>query len=288
VGDVRGIQEVAISQPIAVNLFSFKYLVIYFALVGAAGFSFLIMQRRQAIVIQGINRELETANKHKSRFLANMSHELRTPLNAILGYTELMLDNIYGETSAKMCSVLQRIEGNGKHLLGLINDVLDLSKIEAGQLALSLSEYSLKDVVNSVCSAAEPLAMEKKLALKVEMEPGLPPGRGDERRLTQVLLNLVGNAIKFTDAGEVLIKAEKVDGSFYLAVRDSGPGISEADQDRLFQDPAGRELHHPQEGRHGPWACHFAAVCRNARGKNSYRLTLRRGVNVLVLASNPY
>jgi signal transduction histidine kinase len=188
------------------------------------------------MVIQGINRELETANKHKSRFLANMSHELRTPLNAILGYTELMLDNIYGETSAKMCSALQRIEGNGKHLLGLINDVLDLSKIEAGQLALSLSEYSLKDVVNSVCSAAEPLAMEKKLALKVEMEPGLPPGRGDERRLTQVLLNLVGNAIKFTDAGEVLIKAEKVDGSFYLAVRDSGPGISEADQDRLFQE----------------------------------------------------
>jgi signal transduction histidine kinase len=236
VGDVRGIQEVAISQPIATNLFSFKYLVIYFALVGAAGFSFLMMQRRQAFVIQGINRDLETANEHKSRFLANMSHELRTPLNAILGYTEPMLDNIYGETSAKMHSVLQRIEGNGKHLLGLINDVLDLSKIEAGQLALSLSEYSLKDIVNSVCSAAEPLAMEKKLAFKVEMEPDLPPGRGDERRLTQVLLNLVGNAIKFTDAGEVLIKAKRVDGSFYLAVRDSGPGISEADQARLFQE----------------------------------------------------
>jgi signal transduction histidine kinase len=176
VGDVRGIQEVAISQPIAANLFSFKYLVIYFALVGAAGFSFLIMQRRQAIVIQRINRELETANKHKSRFLANMSHELRTPLNAILGYTELMLDNIYGETSAKMHSVLQRIEGNGKHLLGLINDVLDLSKIEAGQLALSLSEYSLKDIVNSVCSALtlEETATEEAAALSSPVDQSEP------------------------------------------------------------------------------------------------------------------
>src|SRR4029077_1427405 len=130
----------------------------------------------------------------KSRFLANMSHELRTPLNAILGYTELILDNIYGETPDKMRQVLQRIESNSRHLLGLINDVLDLSKIEAGQLTLSLSDYSLKNVIETVFSAVEPLAAQKQLALKIDAAPELPQGRGDEQRLTQVLLNLVGNA----------------------------------------------------------------------------------------------
>jgi signal transduction histidine kinase len=135
-----------------------------------------------------------------------------------------------------MRGVLDRIERNGRHLLGLINDVLDLSKIEAGQLILALSDYSLKNVVHAVFSAVEPLANEKKLAFKVEVAPDMPPGHGDERRLTQVLLNLVGNAIKFTDAGEVVIKAAKVNGSFNVAVRDTGPGISTADQAKLFQE----------------------------------------------------
>jgi signal transduction histidine kinase len=131
---------------------------------------------------------------------------------------------------------LQRIESNGRHLLGLINDVLDLSKIEAGQLTLSLSDYSLKDVVQTVFSAIEPLATEKQIALKIDLSTDLPPGRGDERRLTQVLLNLVGNAIKFTDEGEVVIAASAANGSFKLAVRDTGPGISAADQAKLFQE----------------------------------------------------
>jgi signal transduction histidine kinase len=182
------------------------------------------------------SRELEIASKHKSQFLANMSHELRTPLNAILGYTELILDSVYGDTSEKMRGVLQRIEGNGRHLLGLINDVLDLSKIEAGQLVLALADYSLKNVAHTVFSAVEPLAKEKRLAFKVEVEPDLPPGYGDERRLTQVLLNLVGNAIKFTDSGEVVIKASQENGSFHIAVCDTGPGISKADQAKLFQE----------------------------------------------------
>ena len=186
--------------------------------------------------IQEKSRQLAEASQHKSQFLANMSHELRTPLNAILGYTELIIDNIYGETPAKMRTVLERIDSNGKHLLGLINDVLDLSKIEAGQLTLTLADYSLKDVVRTVFSAVEPLAAEKKLAFKVELPRDLPRGRGDERRLTQVLLNLVGNAIKFTDAGEVAITASSNDGSFNVAVRDTGPGISAADQGKLFQE----------------------------------------------------
>jgi signal transduction histidine kinase len=186
--------------------------------------------------IQDKSRQLAEASQHKSQFLANMSHELRTPLNAILGYTELILDDIYGDIPERMRKVQQRIESNGRHLLGLINDVLDLSKIEAGQLTLALGDYSLADVVRTVFSAVEPLAAEKRLAFKVELAADLPGGHGDERRLTQVLLNLVGNAIKFTDSGEVAIAAASEDGSFRVSVRDTGPGISRSDQAKLFQE----------------------------------------------------
>jgi signal transduction histidine kinase len=186
--------------------------------------------------IQEKSRALAEASRHKSQFLANMSHELRTPLNAILGYTELILDDIYGETPERMRTVLKRIESNGKHLLALINDVLDLSKIEAGQLTLSLAEYSLNEVARNVYSAVEPLAAQKNLRFKLEVPTDLPRGRGDEHRLTQVLLNLVGNAIKFTDAGEVRINATAANGSFRVAVADTGPGISAADQGKLFQE----------------------------------------------------
>jgi signal transduction histidine kinase len=186
--------------------------------------------------IQDKSRQLEEASQHKSQFLANMSHELRTPLNAILGYTELMADGAYGEPSEKMLGILKRLEANGKHLLGLINDVLDLSKIEAGQLVLELSDYCIQDIAQTVRSTLEPLATDKKLAFKVEMAAELPPGHGDGRRVTQVLINLVGNAIKFTDAGEVAIKAEANNGSFFVSVRDTGPGISAADQANLFQE----------------------------------------------------
>jgi GAF domain-containing protein len=186
--------------------------------------------------IQDKSRQLEIASQHKSQFLANMSHELRTPLNAILGYTELMADGAYGEPSEKMSAVLKRLESNGRHLLGLINDVLDLSKIEAGQLVLELSDYSVQDIAQTVRSTLEPLASDKKLAFKLELASNLPSGHGDGRRLTQVLINLVGNAIKFTDAGEVAIKAEANNGSFHVAVRDTGPGISAADQAKLFQE----------------------------------------------------
>jgi signal transduction histidine kinase len=186
--------------------------------------------------IQDKSRQLAEASQHKSQFVANMSHELRTPLNAILGYTELIADGVYGQPTEKMLEVLKRLESNGKHLLGLINDVLDLSKIEAGQLVLDLSDYSLQDVAQTVYSAVEPLAADKKLKFKAEVAPGLPPGRGDGRRLTQVLLNLVGNAIKFTDSGEVVIRADAGNGSFDLSVHDTGPGISAADQAKLFQE----------------------------------------------------
>jgi signal transduction histidine kinase len=186
--------------------------------------------------IQDKSRQVEEASKHKSQFLANMSHELRTPLNAILGYTELILDDIYGAAPEKMRNVLTRIATNGKHLLGLINDVLDLSKIEAGQLTLSLTEYSLAELVRSVHVAVEPLASQKNLTLTTEIAKDLPTGYGDERRLAQVLLNLVGNAIKFTEVGEVAITASRSNGSFSVAVRDSGPGVDPAHQTKIFEE----------------------------------------------------
>jgi signal transduction histidine kinase len=186
--------------------------------------------------IEEKSRELELASRHKSQFLANMSHELRTPLNAILGYSELILDDIYGAVPDKARAALERVQSNGKHLLGLINDVLDLAKIEAGRLTLSLTDYSMNEVVASVVAAVEALAAEKCLALKVEMPPDLPKGHGDEQRIRQVLLNLVSNAIKFTDSGEVAIRVRTGDGAFQVAVSDTGPGISAEDQAKLFQE----------------------------------------------------
>ena len=186
--------------------------------------------------IEEKGRQLQTASKHKSQFLANMSHELRTPLNAILGYTELILDNIYGEVGERVREVLVRLEKSGRHLLALINDVLDLSKIEAGQLTLALSEYSMSDVVQTVVTAVEALATEKRLALKVTVATELPLGHGDERRIGQVLLNLVGNAIKFTEVGEVRVEVNASDGRFRVAVADTGPGIAPEDQEKIFQE----------------------------------------------------
>jgi signal transduction histidine kinase len=186
--------------------------------------------------IQEKSQQLEVASKHKSQFLANMSHELRTPMNAVLGYTDLILDNIFGDVPEAIRDTLERVKANGHHLLGLINDVLDLSKIEAGQLTLSLGDYSMGEVVHAVVSALDSLAAEKRLALKATVLADLPPGRGDERRITQVLLNLAGNAIKFTDEGEVSIEARISDGAFVVSVSDTGPGISDADQQTIFEE----------------------------------------------------
>jgi signal transduction histidine kinase len=186
--------------------------------------------------IEEKGHQLEIASKHKSQFLANMSHELRTPLNAILGYTRMIQGNIYGDVPEKIRDVVGRLEHSGRHLLGLINDVLDFSKIEAGQLSLSLHDYSMKEVVQAVLAGVESLAAEKKLLLKTVLSPDLPLGKGDQRRIAQVLLNLVGNAIKFTEVGEVTVQAAASDGVFVVAVCDTGPGISAADQERIFEE----------------------------------------------------
>ena len=151
--------------------------------------------------------------------------------------------------------------------MGLINDVLDLSKIEAGQLTLALADYSMQDVVAGVHSAVELLAKEKHIALKVELQPNLPPAHGDERKLTQVLLNLVGNAIKFTDEGEVAIKASAANGSITISVRDFGPRHYRSGSGQDFPGiSAGRLGHHAREGRDRAGADNLQAHRRVAWG----------------------
>src|SRR5271156_2403708 len=139
-----------------------------------------------------------------------------------------------GRVPERAQGVLERIQNNGKHLLALINDVLDLAKIEAGQLILTLEDYSLPEVLQSVVTATEPLATSKGLKFTAAVQDDLPMAHGDARRVSQVLLNLVGNAIKFTDKGEVEVRAMVDKGHFVLSVRDTGPGIPDADQERIF------------------------------------------------------
>jgi signal transduction histidine kinase/putative methionine-R-sulfoxide reductase with GAF domain len=179
--------------------------------------------------------DLEIASQHKNQFVANMSHELRTPLAAILGYAELIQEGFYEPQGPKSLDALTRIRSNGKHLLGLINTVLDIAKIESGQFTLNMSEYAIESVVETVRAATESLAQNKKLTLTTSVERSLPVGLGDEQRLTQVLLNLVGNAIKFTDAGEVRIAAGACNGHFAVSVTDTGPGIPLDQQGRIFE-----------------------------------------------------
>jgi GAF domain-containing protein len=181
------------------------------------------------------SRELEAASQHKSQFVANMSHELRTPLAAMLGYAELLRDGMFGELPEKSIRIIERVQANGKHLLGLINTVLDISKIESGQFNLNLGEYSLDGMVETVRVATESLASAKKLSIRTDVVEGMPCGLGDEPRLTQVLLNLVGNAIKFTDVGEVRISAGAKNGIFVVSVSDTGPGIPPQEREHIFE-----------------------------------------------------
>src|SRR5215475_6425745 len=178
-------------------------------------------------------KDLEIASQHKNQFVANMSHELRTPLAAILGYAELSQEGFYEPQGPKSVNALTRIRSNGKHLLGLINTVLDIAKIEPGQFTLNMTEYAIESVVETVRAATESLAQNKRLALTTEVAKSLPIGLGDEQRITQVLLNLVGNAIKFTNIGEVSAKA--VGNHFNISVTDTGPGIPEQEQVRIFE-----------------------------------------------------
>jgi signal transduction histidine kinase len=193
-------------------------------------------QRQAAQQLQTLNEQLERASQAKSNFLASMSHELRTPLNSILGYTELILDEIYGEVPAKIRDVLERVEQSGRHLLGLINDVLDLSKIEAGSMELSPTEYSVRDIVETVSSALRSLAAEKGLEFVAGAQADIPVAFGDGRRIAQCLMNLAGNALKFTKQGRVEIWVERQGETLVYRVSDTGIGIPQHQLESIFAE----------------------------------------------------
>jgi signal transduction histidine kinase len=182
------------------------------------------------------SRQLEAASRHKSDFLANVSHELRTPMNAILGFNELILDEGYGEIPKELRRPLTDIQMSGKHLLRLINDVLDLSKIEAGHMQLALGEYSVEDAVEAVRVSLGSLALEKGLDFVTAVPTGLPLAYGDSKRIMQCLTNLAGNALKFTKQGRVEIAVERLDDTFRFRVSDTGIGIAPEHIGGLFAE----------------------------------------------------
>jgi signal transduction histidine kinase len=191
-------------------------------------------QRDAGLELQRLNRQLTEASKAKSEFLANMSHELRTPMNAILGFIEMLLDDLYGEVPAALREPLHDVQFNGKHLLNLINDVLDLSKIEAGRMELALSEYSVQDVIEAVCASLQSLAAEKGLKFFAKTQLEIPLAYGDGKRVTQCIMNLAGNALKFTKQGQVEISVERRNGLLRYRVSDTGIGIPPDQLERVF------------------------------------------------------
>ena len=210
--------------------------------------------------------QLEVASRHKSDFLASMSHELRTPLNAILGFNEMILGQIYGEVPADMQEPLADIQTSGKHLLRLINNVLDLAKIEAGRMELSLADYSVHDTVESVRSTLRPLAAEKGLEFVATVPADLPLAYGDSGRITQCLMNLAGNSLKFTKAGKVEISVETKGDLLVYKVADTGIGIPpDKIETAVYRVQADRRHHRERVRRHGPGPVHQQEVRRDAR-----------------------
>jgi signal transduction histidine kinase len=193
-------------------------------------------QRRAAYQLRVLNAELEQASRAKSNFLASMSHELRTPMNAILGFTEMIRDGLYGEIPPEIQEPVSDIHTCGKQLLGLINNVLDLSKIEAGHMELALGEYVVEDIVNTVKGSLRSLAATKGLDLVTTVSPDLPLALGDGKRITQCLMNLAGNALKFTREGRVDLRVEREGEHLRFAVADTGIGIPADQIDSIFEE----------------------------------------------------
>jgi signal transduction histidine kinase len=187
--------------------------------------------------LRRLYRELETASQHKSDFLANMSHELRTPLNAIIGFSQVLRDGMVGEMNAKQVEYLDDILSSGNHLLSLINDVLDLSKVEAGQVALEVAPFSLQDALERGVAMVRERATSDGVQVTLAAGPDVDPVSGDERRIRQVIFNLLSNAVKFTPSGgSVDVWATQVNGEVSVSVADTGPGIADEDLRRIFEE----------------------------------------------------
>jgi signal transduction histidine kinase len=193
--------------------------------------------------------ELETASRHKSEFLANMSHELRTPLNAVIGFSEVLQDRLFGDLNDKQAEYVADIHASGRHLLALINDILDLSKIEAGRMDLQITPFALSDVVQNSVALSRERATREGIALGLDVDPDIGVIEADERMLKQVLFNLLSNALKFTPkGGHVGVSAHALGDDVVVNVRDDGVGIAPADQARIFEEFQQVGAAHLQEG----------------------------------------
>ena len=196
-----------------------------------------IQNARLFLEIEDKSRQLEAASQHKSDFLANMSHELRTPLNAIIGFSEVLGERLFGDLNEKQEEYLKDIHASGQHLLSLINDILDLSKIEAGRMELELTDFDLPTAIDNALTLVRERAGRRGIALHQAADEGVGQTRGDERKIKQVLLNLLSNAIKFTpDGGRIAVRARPVDGSVEVSVSDTGVGIAPEDQEAIFEE----------------------------------------------------
>jgi signal transduction histidine kinase len=183
------------------------------------------------------NRGLQAASRHKSEFLANMSHELRTPLNAVLGFSEVLSDRMFGELNEKQEEYLKDIQASGQHLLSLINDILDLSKIEAGRMELELTDFNLPATLDNALTLVRERAGRRGIALGLTVDERLEQVHADERKVRQVVLNLLSNAIKFTpEGGRIEVRAVPVDGVVEISVTDTGVGIAPEDQEAIFEE----------------------------------------------------
>jgi signal transduction histidine kinase len=183
------------------------------------------------------SRQLEAASRHKSEFLANMSHELRTPLNAVIGFSEVLQEEMFGELNPKQSEYVQDIHGSGKHLLSLINDILDLSKVEAGRMELDLAPFNLPAALENALTLIRERAARHDLGLDLELDSRVGDLVGDERKVRQVLLNLLSNAVKFTPpGGRVVVAAAPANGMVEISVRDTGIGIAPEDHEAIFEE----------------------------------------------------
>jgi signal transduction histidine kinase len=187
--------------------------------------------------VGSLYRELEAISQHKSEFLANMSHELRTPLNAVIGFSEVLEQKMFGELNEKQLEYVQDIHTSGRHLLLLINDILDLSKIEAGKLELDRSHFDLANTIESTLTLVRERALRHGLTIRLSLDERLGKVDADERKVRQILLNLLSNAVKFTpDGGQIEITGAVLDGAAQIAVRDTGIGIAPEDRAVIFEE----------------------------------------------------
>ena len=201
--------------------------------------------------LEAANRGLEAASRHKSEFLANMSHELRTPLNAVIGFSEVLLQRMFGDLNTKQDEYLKDIYASGQHLLSLINDILDLSKIEAGRMELVPAPFHLPSALDNAVTLIKERAARHGITLQVDVDARLGEIVGDERKVKQVLLNLLSNAVKFTpEGGRISLKAGRTDGMVEIAVTDTGIGIAPEDQAAIFEEfrQVGTDETRKQEG----------------------------------------